>query len=217
MPGDPRHLLAQAPRELGGETVPGRIGTAEQRHAPYARSTPRQLTRQLERHRAAGAEAGENVRAVRLERPHLLREVRREILDAPERLAPAVEPGRLEPEEGLVVAQLLCQRAIAEHVTVVPGHREHRRARAASLERHDRARPLRQLVGRAQEFQDLALASLQLVTQLGGERPGRGRAPQVLALGPDLDIAAAQLREKRRHAHSSTTSRSRLSSVSGWL
>src|SRR5205823_6686164 len=129
VPGDPRHLLAQAPPELGGETVPGRIGTAEQRHAPYARSTPRQLTRQLERHRAAGAEAGENVRAVRLERPHLLREVRREILDAPERLAPAVEPGRLEPEEGLVVAQLLCQRAIAEQITVVPGHREDRRAR----------------------------------------------------------------------------------------
>src|SRR5205823_4933447 len=99
---------------------------ARQRRVAPARDRARPRPRPHERHRAAGAEAGENVRAARLERPHLLREVRREILDAPERLAPAVEPGRLEPEEGLVVAQLLRQRAIAKHITVVPGHREHR-------------------------------------------------------------------------------------------
>src|SRR6266571_3991120 len=66
VPGDPRHLLAQAPPQLGGEAIPGRIGAAEQRHEAHARPTLRQLTRQLERHGAAGAEAGENVRAVRL-------------------------------------------------------------------------------------------------------------------------------------------------------
>src|SRR6266516_717200 len=107
VPGDPSHLLAQAPPELRRQAVPGGIRAAEQRHETHARSALYQLSRQLERHGAAGAAPGQDVRAVRLERPDLFREVRREVLHARERLAPAVEPGRLEPEERLVVAQLL--------------------------------------------------------------------------------------------------------------
>src|SRR5437879_4194902 len=171
-------------------------GVADGSHRWLGRNRPsraalQQLSPQLERHGAAGAEAGDDARAAGLERPDLLREVRREVLDAREWLAPAVEPGRLEPEEGLVVAQVLRQRAVAEYVAVVPRHREYGRARAASLERHDRARPLRQRFGRPQEFQDLALAALQLVAPLRRESTGRGRAPQAPALGPGRAIAGA--------------------------
>src|SRR5207248_360504 len=96
------------------------------------------------------------IRTARLERPHLVGEVRCEVLHPRERRASTVEPRGLEAEERLVVAQLLRQGAVAEHVAVVPGYGEHGSARAAPLERHDRALLSRKRLARAQQLQDLA-------------------------------------------------------------
>src|SRR2546421_1905664 len=213
VPCDPGQLLAQPPPELRRQTVPARIGAAEQRYKTHARSGVQQLSRQLERHGAAGAEPGDDVRAVRLERSDLLREVRREILHARERLAPAVEPGRLEPEERLVVAQLLRQSAVAEHVAVVPGHREHGRAAAPSLEWHDRALLPCKRLPRAQQRQDLALVVLQPIPQLGRQHAGRRGAAQALALGVEVDAAVMQVGEETLQRHSSISSRCRRSAI----
>src|SRR6266480_1696106 len=187
---DTAHLLAQAPPELRWHPVPARIRAAEQRHEAHVRAALQQLAPELERHRAARAEAGDDVRVARLERSDLVREVGGEVLHARERLAPAIESGRLEPEERLVLAQVLRQGAVAEHVAVVPRHGEHGYACPALLERHDRA-----------------LVLLQPIAQLGRQRAGRTAAAQAVAIGPDADLVLAQLGEQGRHHHSSISSR----------
>src|SRR5437764_13860119 len=77
-------------------------------------------------------------------------EVRREVLDARERLAPAVETRRLQPEERLVLAQVLHERAVTEDIAVMSRHAKHRSACSMGLQRYDRALLLSQLLGRAQ-------------------------------------------------------------------
>jgi len=50
---------------------------------------------------------------------------------------------------------------------------------------------LRQGLGGPQEVENLALALLQLMAQLGRQRAGRCRTPEAIAVGRDVDTAAA--------------------------
>src|SRR5207302_9703247 len=64
----------------------------------------------------------------------------------------------------------------------------------------------RELRWRPQEFQDFALALAQPGAQFGRQGTRGGIALQPLAVGPDLDIAAAQLCKQGRYLHNSTCS-----------
>src|SRR5207249_4178986 len=110
---------------------------------------------------------------------------------------------RLEPIERLIIAQAPREGAVAEDVAVVSGHGKNGCALTARLQRHDGARLLSKRSGRAEEFQDIVLALLQLNPQLGCQRVGRGITPQPIAVGPDVNIPAAQLSEEGWHPHSS--------------
>jgi hypothetical protein len=160
------------------------------------RALLQELSRQFESDRSAGAEAGDDARTARLQRPDLGRKVRSEILDARERLAMAVETRRLKSVERLIVPQVLHEGAVAEDVAVVTGHRKDGDARSARLQGHDGALLPGKGLGPAQNFQDLGLVLLQLTTQLECQPVSRGVAPQPIPIGPDLNITAAQLSEQ---------------------
>src|SRR5262249_60423376 len=115
---------------------------------------------------------GNDISAVRLKRADLPGQVRGQIFDALERLALAVETGRLQAEERLAAAQVLRERAIAEDVAVVSGDGENRSPRSVRLQRYDGPLLPGQRPGRAQECQDIALTFLQFLAQFGGERAG---------------------------------------------
>src|SRR5439155_9125980 len=110
---------------------------------------------------------------------------------------------RLQPIERLIVAQVLREGAVAEDVAVVSGHGKNGSAPSARLQRHDGALLPGKHFGRTQEFQDILLALLQLNAQLGCQRVRRSITPQPIAVGHDLNIAAAQLGEQGSHAHNS--------------
>ncbi len=151
------------------------------------------MLRQLERHRAAGAKAGDDIGPVRPERPYLVREVAGYFLDAGERFAVPVQPRRLQPEERPLVAQDLGERPIAEDIAVMAGDGEHRHLRSILLQRHDGALLGGDRVRRAQECHDFVLALLQLRAQFVGQRAGAGIAAQLLSVYPDVDVEMAQL------------------------
>ena len=140
MPDDAVHLRPHALPQLRQPPVRGRIGRAEQGEKADRRAVLQELSCHLESDRAARAEAGDDARTLRTECADLGGEVRGEILDARERLALAVETGRLEPVQRLIVAQVSYEDAIAEDVPVVSTHREHGRVLTVRLERHDGAR-----------------------------------------------------------------------------
>ena len=70
----------------------------------------------------------------------------------------AVGTRRLQPEERLIVTQLLCQEPVAEDVAVVSRHAEHRRTRASRLQRHDPPLLLGERLGGAEKLHDIGLA-----------------------------------------------------------
>src|SRR5438094_217667 len=124
-------------------------------------------SRQLERDHAAGAEAGDDVRTMRPAGADLRCEVLGQILDARQRLALVLEARRLEPVQRLLIAQVPGDVAVAEHVAVVSSHAKDGRAVPVRLQWYDGPRPLRERAGHAQEFQDIVLALLQPIAQLG--------------------------------------------------
>src|SRR2546425_2521431 len=142
-----------------------------------------------------------------MERADLAGEVCGQIFDSRERLAVAVEPGGLEPVQGLIVAQVLRPGAVAEHIAVVSGDAKNGGACTPRLQWDDGPLLLGKGRGRAQECQDVVLPLLQLFAQFGGKHAGRRIAPQRVALRPDLNIAAAQVGQQGGHAHSSISTR----------
>src|SRR2546428_242324 len=142
-----------------------------------------------------------------MERADLAGEVCGQIFDSRERLAVAVEPGGLEPVQGLIVAQVLRPGAVAEHIAVVSGDAKNGGACTPRLQWDDGPLLLGKGRGRAQECQDVVLPLLQLFAQFGGKHAGRRIAAQPVALRPDLNIAAAQVGEQGGHAHSSISTR----------
>src|SRR5262249_44639094 len=93
-------------------------------------------------------------------------------------------------------------------VAVVAGNGEYRRAGATRLQRDDRALLLCQRTRRAQKLQDIAFAPLQVIAQLRRQRARGGIAAQLVAVRPDLHLAAPQLREKPGDTHTAISSRS---------
>src|SRR3989442_14373088 len=142
-----------------------------------------------------------------MERADLAGEVCGQIFDSRERLAVAVEPGGLEPVQGLIVAQVLRPGAVAEHIAIVYGDAKNGGACTPRLQWDDGPLLPGKGRGRAQECQDVVLPLLQLFAQFGGKHAGRRIAAQPVALRPDLNIAAAQVGEQGGHAHSSISTR----------
>src|SRR5690242_13070718 len=117
------------------------------------------------------------------------------MLDARERLAMLVGARRLQAEERLVGPERLGKEPVAVHVAVMAADTEDRLLRAVRLQRHDRALLAHLALDRAQEIEDAGLVLPQEVGELDGERAGRRVAAKQLAVGPDADVAAAQLVE----------------------
>src|SRR5712692_1944651 len=175
-----------------------------------------EVSRHRERDRATGAVAGDHIWASGPEGADLRGKVRCQILHACEGLALTIDARRLQPEEGLIVAQVLCQGTVAEHVATMPGHGKNWNARSAGLQRHDGSLLLGKRLGRAEECENIALALPQLSAQLGRQNAGWSTAAQLVAISPDLNVAAAQFLKQRRHDHSSISSRSLASWVSAF-
>src|SRR5262245_56209045 len=202
-------LVDQAQRELPAAREVHRVRAAEERQYLDLDSACKKLLRQLESHRAAGAEAGDDDRCVcGPECADLGREIGGELSDSRQRLGLAVEPWRLQPEERLLLAKGAGEVAVAEHIAVVPRHAVNGRARTARLQRHDRALLLRERLGRGEEREQVGLVPPQLLPQLRRQRTRRSAAAQLASDRRELDVAAAQLREQRARAHSTSSSRS---------
>jgi hypothetical protein len=118
-----------------------------------------------------------------------------------------IEPRRLEPEKRLIIAEVLRQGAIAENVAIMSSHAKDGNPRAAGLERHNGPFLPRKRLSGTEEFYDFAFAPLQLIAQLGRQHAGWSIAAQPIAVGPDLNVAAAQLCEDGCHAHNAISSR----------
>src|SRR5438876_2810980 len=204
---DPVPLLGEAPSQRRRVPIPSRVRAPEERNEVDGGTALQQLSTELERHRTAGAIAGEDARTVGLKGADLVREILRQILDARERLALAVDTGRLEPEEGVLAPQVAREGAITEDVAVMSADREYGRLGAAALQRDNGALLVSERLGRTQELQDLSLVSLQRLAQLGRKDAGRCRAAHTVALGLHVDIAAAQVSQQGGHPHSSISSR----------
>src|SRR4029077_3693578 len=215
MVAEPVRLMIEALQQLRHSPEPGRIRATEQGHEGDGRPLLHELSRQLERDRATGAVAGNAIGTVGPECPDPLGEVGRQLLDARDGLALAIYAGRLQPEERLILAQLLRQEAEREHVAIVSGHGKHRDALAAGLKRHDGPLPPSQRIRRLEELDDSALFLSQLIAQCRRQDAGRRSAPQLVAFRPDLDLAAAQFLEKGRHDHRTISSRSPASCAGG--
>src|SRR5438552_7135563 len=104
-------MTREAQPQLRQEPEPGWIGAAEQGEDGDGRALLQELSRQLERDRATGAVAGDCIWTVGPECPDLRGKVRGQFLDAREGLALAIDTGRLQPEERLIVAQVSMARA----------------------------------------------------------------------------------------------------------
>jgi hypothetical protein len=78
---------------------------------------------------------------------------------------------------------------------------------ARALQRHNGARLRSERLRRSKQLQDFFLLLQQPGLQLRRERAARGIAVQLAADGPDADIAATELGEKRRGVRSTTSSR----------
>src|SRR5436190_347969 len=167
-----------------------------------------ELTGNVERDRGAGAIAGDDVRSGRTKLANFPRQVRREILNGRKRCLTVFESRRLQAEKGLIVSEVLRQSTIKEDITIVAGHSENRRPLASRLQRDNRALLTGKKLGRTQEFDDVALALTQCVSQVRRQHTGGSVAPQWVTVNPDLNGAASQFREKRRHCHSAMSSRS---------
>ena len=89
------------------------------------------------------------------------------------------------------------QGAITEYVAIVPGDGEHGRALAARLQRYEGPRLARQCPGRAKEFENVVLAVVQFIAQLGGERAGWSTASQSISICRDMNVAIAKLGKER--------------------
>ena len=113
-----------------------------------------------------------------------------------QRLAVIVESRRLQTEKRLIVSQLLRECAVQEDIPVVAGHTEDRRVASALLQRHDRSLLRCKRRCRTEELDHVALAPEQDVAQIGCQHTGRRVAPQLIALHPHLNVAAAQFREE---------------------
>src|ERR1700758_5140908 len=111
MVAEPVRLMSEALQELRCAPEPARIRAAEQGHESDGRALLHELSRQLERDRATGAVARDDIGTVGLECPDPLGEVGRQLLDTREGLALAIYAGRLQPEERLILAQLLREEA----------------------------------------------------------------------------------------------------------
>src|SRR5690349_5505721 len=108
---EPVRLMTEPLQELRHAPEPRGIRAAEQGNEGDRRSLLRELSRQLERDRATGAVAGDGIGTVGPECPDPLGKVGRQLLDAREGRALAIYAGRLQPEERLILAQLLRQEA----------------------------------------------------------------------------------------------------------
>src|SRR5207245_11716456 len=104
-------LMTEALQEPRHAPETAWIGAAEQGNECDRRSLLHELSRQLERDRATGAVAGDGIGSVGMECQDPLGKVGRQLLDAREGLALAIYTGRLQPEERLILAQLLRQEA----------------------------------------------------------------------------------------------------------
>src|SRR5258707_4583632 len=208
MPDDALRHLAHTLTQLRREAIPGGKRTAEQGEERNLRAVPEELSRQLESDGAARAVAGNDIGSFWPDRSDLRCEIGGHLLDTPQRLAVAVETRGLEAENRLIGAQVLREGAEAEHVAVVPRHRENGRAGSARLQRHDGALLLGERHGRAQKLQNFVLELPQFMAQFGRQHPGRGIATQPITVRPNVDIALAEQLKKVQHLHTSTSSRS---------
>src|SRR5690349_18459398 len=129
-------LPREAIPELHAAREVHRVGATEERQETHFGAAARQLARQLEGDRAAGAEPGDDARARLARGADLAGEIAGELFHAREWRASAVEARGLQPEERLIGAEGARQRAVAEHVAVVAGHPVDRRPAPATLERH---------------------------------------------------------------------------------
>src|SRR2546426_1470279 len=167
-----------------------------------------ELSRQLEGDRASGAVARNDIGTVGPKGANLAGKVVGQLLDAREGLALTIDTRRVQPEERLIVPQLPRQETVAEHVAIVPGHAENGNLFSAGLEWYDGPLLVGERLRRTEEFHDIALALPQPLAQLGSQHAGGGSAPQLVAVRPDLNVAATQFLEKGRYDHSANSSRS---------
>src|SRR5438309_2205623 len=188
MPGQPFRLIREAVTELRQGSVPGRKRAAKQGEQTYPRTVTKKLSRQFESDPSTQTIAGNDTWTVGLKLANLPGEIRGQFFDACERLAVTVETGRLQAEERLIVPQVPRQGAITEYVAIVPGDAEHGRALAARLHRYEGPRLARQCPGRAKEFENVVLAVVQFIAQLGGERAGWSTASQSISICRDMHV-----------------------------
>src|SRR5690349_5083900 len=204
----PRSPLVQRPRD---KAVARRKGRAEQGDRLERRAGHLKPAAQLERGHAARAVSRDHERAGRGEGANLFLKVRGEVLDALEWTGGAVEPGGLQPVERLILSEVAGEGEETEHVPVVTRHAEDGRRSAAGLQRHNGARPARRGAGGTEEGQDFPPPVPQHLEQGGGQNAGRSIAFHPVPILPDTDAPAAQLREQRDGTHSSTSTRSPVS------
>src|SRR5262249_59747453 len=102
MPVEALDLLREAIPELRAAREIHRVGATEERQEAHLGAAARELARQLERGRAAGAEPGDDARALLARGADLAGEIAGEVFHARERSARAVEARRLQPVERLI-------------------------------------------------------------------------------------------------------------------
>ena len=135
-------------------------------------------------------------------------EVGSQILNARQGLALTIDTRRLQSEERLIVPQVLREETVAEDVAAVSRHAEDGSARAVRLQRHDRPLLARERLRGTEELEDVVFAQPQVLPHLWGQCTCRRIATQLIAIRPDLHVAAPELRQKRRDAHTAISSRS---------
>src|ERR1700726_808257 len=128
----------------------------------------------------------------------------------------AVNAWRLQPEERLLIAEVLRQRAIAENVAVVSGHAKDGSALSVSLQRHDGPLLPGQSLRRAEEFHDFTFALPQLTLQVRRQHAGWSIAAQLIAVERNLNVTATQFCEEGCHAHNAISSRWAASPIGGF-
>src|SRR5690242_4717535 len=120
-------LPHEAIPELHAAREVHRVRATEERQKTHFGAAAHELLRQLEGDRAAGAEPGDDARALLARGADLAGEIAGEFFHPRERRASAVEARRLQPEERLIGAEGTRQRAVAEDVAVVAGNAIDRR------------------------------------------------------------------------------------------